>query len=114
MVLRDVRPGVRNEAAVAAVIEALRGALGDKLQTGQAFREQHTHTTTYLTRQLPDAVVFVENSDDVKAVVRACSEHGVPIIPFGTGSSLEGQVNAPSGGISIDFSRMKVILGVSP
>ncbi|WP_312223466.1 FAD-binding oxidoreductase [Rhizobium rhizoryzae] len=114
MVLRDVRPGVRNEAAVAAVIEALRGALGDKLQTGQAFREQHTHTTTYLTRQLPDAVVFVENSDDVKAVVRACSEHGVPIIPFGTGSSLEGQVNAPSGGISIDFSRMNRILRVSP
>ncbi|MFD1743886.1 FAD-binding oxidoreductase [Rhizobium helianthi] len=114
MVLRDVRAGVRNEQAIAMVIESLRASLGEKLQTGQAFREQHAHTTTYLTAQLPDAVVFAENADDVKAVVRACAMHGVPVIPFGTGSSLEGQVNAPSGGISIDFSRMDKVLRVSP
>lgn len=114
MVLKDVRPGQRNEAAIAAAIEALRPTLGEKLQTGQAFREQHTHTTTYLTQQLPDAVVFAENADDVKAVVKVCAAHGVPIIAFGTGSSLEGQVNAPSGGISIDFSRMNRIVRLSP
>lgn len=114
MVLRDVRPGARNEQAVAKVVETLRNSLGEKLQTGQAFREQHAHTTTYLTAQLPDAVVFAENVDDVKEVVRACAAHGVPVIPFGTGSSLEGQVNAPSGGISIDFSRMDKVLRVSP
>lgn len=114
MVLRDVRSGLRNEQGIVAVIEQLRPLLGNRLQTGQAFREQHTHTTTYLTSQLPDAVVFAESVDDVKVVVKACAAHGVPVIPFGTGSSLEGQVNAPSGGISLDFSRMDKVLRVSP
>jgi D-lactate dehydrogenase (cytochrome) len=114
MALRDVRPGLRNEEGIAAVLGILKQSFGERFQTGQSFREQHAHTTTYLPPQLPDGVVFVESSQDVKAVVAACATHRVPIIPFGTGSSLEGQVNAPSGGISIDFSRMNKVLHVSP
>jgi D-lactate dehydrogenase (cytochrome) len=53
------------------------------------------------------------SADDVKAVVKICAEHKVPVIGFGTGSSLEGQVNAPNGGISIDFSRMNRVLEVN-
>ncbi|MCS4241239.1 (R,R)-butanediol dehydrogenase/meso-butanediol dehydrogenase/diacetyl reductase/D-lactate dehydrogenase (cytochrome) [Rhizobium sp. BIGb0125] len=113
MALKDVISGTRNEAGIANVLKVLAQQLGDKLQTGQSFREQHAHTTTYLTTQLPDGVVFVENADDVKTVVKACAEHKVPVIPFGTGSSLEGQVNAPSGGISIDFTRMNRIIKVN-
>lgn len=62
---------------------------------------------------LPDGVVFVETAEEVKAVVSLCAELKVPVIPFGTGSSLEGQVNAPNGGISIDFSNMKRVLEVN-
>lgn len=113
MALKDVVAGARNEAGIAAVLDTLKQQLGDKLQTGQSFREQHAHTTTYLTTQLPDGVVFAETSDDVKAVVKACGAHKVPVIPFGVGSSLEGQVNAPMGGISVDFSRMNRILSVN-
>ncbi|MES5099669.1 FAD-linked oxidase C-terminal domain-containing protein [Agrobacterium sp. BA1120] len=113
MALKDVVAGTRNEAGIAAVLDVLKQQLGDKLQTGQSFREQHAHTTTYLTTQLPDGVVFAENSDDVKAVVTACAQHKVPVIPFGVGSSLEGQVNAPTGGISIDFTRMNRIIAVN-
>ena len=113
MALKDVVSGTRNEAGIAAVLGVLKQQLGEKLQTGQSFREQHAHTTTYLTTQLPDGVVFAENSDDVKLVVKACAQHKVPVIPFGVGSSLEGQVNAPSGGISIDFSRMNRIIEVN-
>lgn len=113
MALKDVLAGQRNEAGITSVLDVLRQALGEKLQTGQSFREQHAHTTTYLTTQLPDGVVFVESADDVKTVVKACAEYKVPIIPFGTGSSLEGQVNAPNGGISIDFSRMNRIIEVN-
>ncbi len=113
MALKDVVAGTRNEAGIAAVLDVLKQQLGDKLQTGQSFREQHAHTTTYLTTQLPDGVVFAENSDDVKTVVTACAQHKVPVIPFGVGSSLEGQVNAPTGGISIDFTRMNRIIAVN-
>ncbi|SIQ55161.1 (R,R)-butanediol dehydrogenase / meso-butanediol dehydrogenase / diacetyl reductase/D-lactate dehydrogenase (cytochrome) [Rhizobium sp. RU35A] len=114
MVMRDVQTGQRNEGGIASVLGILKQQLGEKLQTGQAFREQHAHTTTYLPRQIPDGVVFAESVEDVKAVVKACATHRVPVIPFGTGSSLEGQVNAPSGGISLDFSRMDKVLRVSP
>ncbi|MGA1831715.1 FAD-binding oxidoreductase [Rhizobium wenxiniae] len=114
MAIRDVQSGARNEDGISTVLGILKQAFGDRFQTGQSFREQHAHTTTYLPAQLPDGVVFVETSEDVKSVVGICAEHSVPVIPFGVGSSLEGQVNAPSGGISVDFSRMNKVLRISP
>lgn len=113
MALKDVVAGARNEVGIAAASTLLREAFGDSFQTGRSFLEQHTHTTTYLTSQLPDGVVFVESSADVQKVVRICAAHRVPVVPFGTGSSLEGQLNAANGGISIDFSRMNRILAVN-
>lgn len=113
MARKDVIDGHRNEAGIAAALPILKQRFGDRLQTGQSFRAQHSHTTTYLPSQLPDGVVFVETSVDVQEVVRICAAHRVPIVAFGTGSSLEGQVNAPSGGISVDFSRMNRILEVN-
>lgn len=113
MALKDAKAGVRNEAGIAAVLGILKQTFGEKFQTGQSFREQHAHTTTYLPPQLPDGVVFVESSDDVQAVVKVCAAHKVPVVPFGVGSSLEGQVNAPSGGISVDFTKMNRVLEVN-
>ncbi len=114
MAIRDVQSGARNEDGIRTVLGILKQAFGDRFQTGQSFREQHAHTTTYLPAQLPDGVVFVETGEDVKSVVGICAAHRVPVIPFGVGSSLEGQVNAPSGGISVDFSRMNKVLRISP
>ncbi|TPW33567.1 FAD-binding protein [Martelella alba] len=113
MALQDVKAGPRNEDAIGQVISILKQRFGEKLQTGEAFRTQHSHSTTYLPAQLPDAVLFCEASEDVKEAVKICAEHKVPMIPFGTGSSLEGQVNAPNGGISVDLSRMNRILEVN-
>ncbi|QLF70806.1 FAD-binding protein [Peteryoungia desertarenae] len=113
MALKDVVSGVRNEEGISTVLGILKQRYGERFQTGQAFREQHSHTTSYLPSQLPDGVVFVESSGDVQDVVKLCAAHHVPIIPFGTGSSLEGHVNAPSGGISVDFTRMNRILAVN-
>ncbi len=91
----------------------LKQSYGERFQTGLSYREQHSHTTSYLPAQLPDGVLFAESSDDVKAAVKLCAAHKVPMLPFGTGSSLEGHVNAPYGGISIDFSRMNRLLEVN-
>ncbi|MET3601913.1 FAD-binding oxidoreductase [Martelella mangrovi] len=113
MAIEDVQTRPRDQQAAQQVIALLKERFGDKVQTGEAFRAQHAHTTTYLPPQLPDAVFFAESSDDVKAVVKLCAEYKVPIIPFGTGSSLEGQVNAPEGGISLDLSRMNRVLEVN-
>ncbi|MEC8016208.1 MAG: FAD-binding protein, partial [Pseudomonadota bacterium] len=96
----------RNEAGIAAAIDTLKARFGDQLQTGQAIREQHGHTTTWITNQAPDAVVFPTSAAEVSEIVKTCAEHGVPVIPFGTGTSLEGHVNAPAGGICIDMMKM--------
>ncbi|KAA3512687.1 FAD-binding protein [Agrobacterium vitis] len=110
---KDVVAGMRNEEGIATVLGLLKQSFGERFQTGQSFREQHAHTTTYLPAQLPDGVVFVESAEDVKTVVRICAQHKVPMVPFGVGSSLEGQVNAAHGGISIDFTRMDKVLEVN-
>lgn len=95
-----------HEKAVNIVIERLIERFGERLSTNETMRAQHAHTTTFLPAQLADAVVFAENRDEVVEVVTLCRDHKVPLIPFGTGSSLEGHVNAPQGGICLDLSRM--------
>ena len=99
--------------AVANVIGILQQKFSDRCATSAAMREQHAHTTTWLTNQPPDAVVFAQSTGEVAEVVRTCSEFKVPVIPFGTGTSLEGHVNAPLGGISIDLTGMNRVLEVN-
>ncbi|MFT0861892.1 FAD-binding oxidoreductase [Ancylobacter sp. G4_0304] len=111
-VAERIRTGGEVEA-VAQVIASLAKHFGDRLVTGRAVREQHANSVTWLPNEAPDAVVFAESTQDVQITVRACAEHGVPVVAFGTGSSLEGQINAPEGGISIDLSRMNRVLAVN-
>ena len=103
----------RNTAATAEVIERLKQVFGDKCQTSQSTRAQHGHTTTWLENQPPDAVVYPRSTDDVSKIVKLCAELRVPIIPFGTGTSLEGHVNAPAGGVCIDMSEMNHVVAVN-
>ena len=114
MALSDLVTVARNEAGIAAVLGILKQHFGERFQTGQDIRAQHAHTTSYIPNQPPDGVVFAQSTEDVQEVVRACAEHRVPVIPFGTGTSLEGHTNAPGGGISIDLMQMNRILAVNP
>jgi len=102
----------KNSAGIKAAVAALTAAFGNRVVTSQAVREQHANTTTWVANQPPDAVVFPQNTGDVQQVVRICAEHKTPIIPFGVGTSLEGHINAPQGGVSIDFRDMNKVLAV--
>jgi D-lactate dehydrogenase (cytochrome) len=102
----------RDSAAAAQAVAALTAALGNRVVTSQAVREQHANTTTWIPNQPPDAVVFPQSQADVQAIVRICAGHRVPVIAFGTGTSLEGHINAPYGGISIDVRDMNRVLAV--
>lgn len=103
----------RNETGIETVVGILKQQFGDRLQTGASVREQHGHTTTWIENQSPDAVVFPQSTEEVAQIVKTCALHKVPVIPFGTGTSLEGHVNAPAGGISVDVSQMNQILAVN-
>ena len=96
-----------------AVHERLKGLLGDRLTQGSALREQHSHGEGVPDAGLPDMVAFPTSNDEVAAIAAACSAHRLPIVPFGTGTSLEGHVAALRGGVCVDLSRMDRILAVS-
>jgi len=102
----------RNPKAIELAVAALAAKFGNRLVTSRAVREQHGNTVTWLENQPPDAVIYPQSTEDVQDIVRICATHRVPIIPFGQGSSLEGQVNAPDGGVSIDFRDMNQVLAV--
>jgi D-lactate dehydrogenase (cytochrome) len=96
----------------AAFLAALAGILGDRLSTATAVREHHGNGEDYFPIAPPDAVCFVETTEEVSAIVRLCAERRVPIIPYGTGTSLEGHVQALYGGVCIDLTRMNAVLEV--
>ncbi len=102
----------RDRSAVERVIADLAALVGNRLVTSQAVREQHGNTLTWVGNQPPDAVVFPQSTEEVQQIVRLCAAERVPVIAFGAGTSLEGQVNAPHGGICLDFRDMNRVLAV--
>lgn len=93
--------------------EALARQLADHFQQrfsrGESTRLQHGRDESVHQPLLPDGVVHAESTEEVAQVVRLCAEHDVAIIPYGVGSSVEGHVLAPQGGISLDLSGMNRI-----
>ncbi len=98
---------------VDATIAELKQLYGDRVSTAHAVREQHGKDISFHEAHLPDAVVFAESAEEVQQIVQLCARHKTPIIAFGTGTSLEGHISAPNGGISLDLSRMNKVLAVN-
>ncbi|HLI12705.1 MAG TPA: FAD-linked oxidase C-terminal domain-containing protein [Alphaproteobacteria bacterium] len=96
------------------VAEELKTLLGDRFTTAMAVRQLHGKDESSFRPAPPDGVAFARSTEEVSAIVKICARHRVPVIPFGTGSSLEGHVLAIHGGICIDLSQMNKILRVSP
>lgn len=97
-----------------ALLDALQARFGAQCSTAAAVREQHGRDESSFEVPPPAAVVFAEKTQDVADAVALASQHDVPVIPFGVGSSLEGHLLAVQGGISIDLGRMNKVLSVNP
>ena len=95
-------------------LHALRGLFGERCSTAPAVREQHGRDESPFDMAPPDAVVFCESTEEAVALTRWAATHQVPLIPFGTGSSLEGHVLAVRGGVSVDLGRMNKIVALHP
>jgi D-lactate dehydrogenase (cytochrome) len=106
-------PILKPRPVPAAMLEALKTRFGERCSTARAVREQHGRDESPFDVPPPEAVVFALNNEDVAAVVTLAAAHGVPVIPFGVGSSLEGHLLAVQGGVSIDLSRMNQVLRVN-
>ncbi|KAG6974609.1 hypothetical protein JG688_00002986 [Phytophthora aleatoria] len=100
--------------ASSETISALKELLGDRLSTSRSVLEQHGADESYHKVTPPDAVAFVQSTEEVSEVIKICAAAGTPVIPFGAGSSLEGHISATYGGVSIDLTGMNKILKVEP
>ena len=98
---------------VDAVISQAREFLGERITTNAALREQHSHGEDSFPRTQPDAVAFLETGAEAARLLGLCHAHGVPVVPFGAGTSLEGHVTPVRGGISVDLSRMTRVIEVN-
>jgi D-lactate dehydrogenase (cytochrome) len=101
-----------NLSDLETLIERLRSILGERVSTISSVLEQHGHGESWHPVQAPDAVCFAQSTEEVVSIVRLCAETATPVIAFGTGTSLEGQVQAVKGGICIDLTQMNQILEV--
>lgn len=101
-----------NDNLPGALLDALKSRFGNRLSLGESSRLQHGRDESVHPPQLPAAVVMAESNDDVIEVLRLCQQHQTPVIPYGVGSSVEGHVLAPQGGISLDLSGMNRILAI--
>ncbi len=106
-------PEISQRQTPAALIAALKARFGERCSTAQVVREQHGRDESSFAAPPPSAVVFAESTADVADAVKLAGEYGVPVIPFGVGSSLEGHLLAVQGGISIDVSRMNQVLSIN-
>src|SRR5258706_9958405 len=102
--------GERLEAAVAE----LKSLLGSRATTSTAQREHHSHGESYHSPALPDIVCFPRSTLEVSEIMKISARHQLPVVPFGAGTSVEGQVHAIHGGITIDLREMNKPLRVSP
>jgi D-lactate dehydrogenase (cytochrome) len=106
-------PALSRVSCDPALLAALRALLDDRLSTAAAVCAQHGRDESYHTPYPPDAVAFAHSTEAVAAIVRLCAQYHTPVIPFGTGTSLEGHVAALKGGVCIDLSQMNRILAVN-
>jgi D-lactate dehydrogenase (cytochrome) len=99
--------------SIDTVLDALSQLFGERLKTGMAVREQHGRDESFHKGYPPDCVIAVHSADEVQQIVRLCALHKIPLIPWGQGTSLEGQIAALRGGVCVDLSEMNAVLCVN-
>lgn len=113
----EMTPSSPSTAFTAADLEgavsALQALLGSRSTTASVQREHHSHGESYLPAALPDVVCFPSSTEEVSEILKISARYGIPVVPFGAGTSVEGQVNAIRGGISIDLREMNKIARIS-
>ena len=99
--------------AVDAAADELKRLLGSRANDSAAVRDHHSHGESYHVPAAPDLVCFPRTTDEVAEIVKVSARHQLPIVPFGSGTSLEGHVNAIHGGITIDLREMNRVVRIS-
>jgi len=104
---------IQSSVAINAAHEELQQILGERVSAAEVVREHHSHGESTHVPGVPDLVCFPRTTDEVSRIVLVSARYGLPVIPFGAGTSLEGHVHAVRGGICLDMRQMNRVLRVS-
>jgi len=107
-------PAIERKPLPDGFLDDLKARFGGRVHTGEAMRRQHGQSEAHFAPSLPDAVVFADSTEMVVELVTVCTAAAVPIVPFGAGTSIEGNALPVQGGVSLDLSEMNAILEVNP
>ena len=99
--------------SIAAAIEKIALILADRIETSDSIRLEHGKSETHFPEALPDAVAFVNSTNEVSKILKICNDELCPIVPWGTGTALEGHALAVKGGISLNMMNMNEIIKVN-
>ena len=91
----------------------LKNLLNNRYSTSESTRGNYARGEDTYDPILSKAVVFPETNEEVSKILRLCNEHKIPVVPFGTGTSLEGNVVGNDKGITICLEKMNKILSVN-
>ncbi|MES2537185.1 MAG: FAD-linked oxidase C-terminal domain-containing protein [Pseudomonadota bacterium] len=108
----SVQPSALKKPLPESLLSELQAVFGERLSVTQAMRLQHGRDESSYDPMPPDAVIFAHTTEEVATAVKLCGCHTVPIIAYGTGTSLEGHVLAVQGGITIDLSQMNRMVAI--
>src|SRR6267143_2844068 len=100
--------------ALQSAIDGLKALFGERLSTSTGVRDHHSKDESWHHPHRPDAVVFPNTTEEVAEIVRICARHKTPVIAYGTGTSLEGNVIPHQGGVVVDLANMNQVLRVNP
>ncbi len=103
----------RDTAMSPEMFDELYSLLGNRLTTAKDIREDHAKDVSHHLPHLPHAVAFPHTNTEVSQIVKICARYSMPIVPFGTGTGVEGAVVAIHGGICVDLTQMDQILQVN-
>jgi D-lactate dehydrogenase (cytochrome) len=100
-------------ASVQTAIDELRALFGERLSTSTGVRDHHGKDESWHHPHRPDAVVFPNTTEEVAEIVRTCARHRTPVVAYGTGTSLEGNVIPHEGGVVVDLMNLNQVLQVN-
>jgi len=102
-----------SSTSIESTLKELKALLGERFSTTAAVCEHHGHDESGFKSYPPDGVAFATSTEEVSTIVKICAKHKTPIIPYGTGTAIEGHVQALHGGISIDMGQMNQIVTIN-
>ncbi|SMR71720.1 D-lactate dehydrogenase (cytochrome) [Aliiroseovarius halocynthiae] len=100
--------------AIDTAFTELSSFLGDRISRSKPVLDQHGGSETHFAPAPPDIVVWPKDTSEISRILRICNQAGIPVIPFGAGTSLEGHTSATKGGVCLDMARMNRVLSHDP